>query len=317
MSARYGLCALALFGWAGCGMLESAKSKATGAVSDPNQAAALAGSAKDAAAKIQDLRQDLTPENEYYVGRAVATNILAKHDYQYRDRDAIAQGRLLGITAYVASVGSLVAAAALETTRDGDRPAPLAGFHFTVVDSQEINAFATPGGFVFITTAALKTARNEDELACVLAHEVAHVVRGHALGTIKKSRYANISKDALKASGALSPEQLGALTELLEKAIDDMVEAFFVKGYSRDTEFEADQVGLALCARAGYNPQAMTSYLGTLKAKQKTGSGGFFQTHPAAQDRIDKLSPQVAAAGGSAATPPIRVRRFATATRSL
>jgi beta-barrel assembly-enhancing protease len=266
---------------------------------------------------ITDLNKDLTPENEYYVGRSVATNILAKHQYKYVDSDAIRSEKLEGLTLYVNQVGQILAAAALSTQRSGDRPTPIAGFHFTVVDSDALNAFAAPGGYIFVTTAAVKAAKSEDELAAILAHEIAHVVRGHALGTIKKSRYANISKDALKASGAMSDKELGQLTELLEGAIDDMVDAFFVKGYSRDTEFEADQVGVDIVAAAGYDPGAMVRYLNTLKSSQKTGSGGFYATHPSAADRISKIDLQLKKLGASKSVPKVRVERFLAASSEL
>ncbi len=266
---------------------------------------------------ISDLNKDLTPENEYYVGRSVATNILAKHSYKYVDAAAIRKENLKGLTLYVNQIGQILAAAALQTARSGDRPAPIAGFHFIVVESDQLNAFAAPGGYVFVTTAAVRAAKSEDELAAILAHEIAHVVRGHALGTIKKSRYANISKDALKASGALSGEQLGQLTELLEGSIDDMVDAFFVKGYSRDTEFEADKVGVDIVAAAGYDPGAMVRYLNTLKANQKTGSGGYYATHPSAADRIKKIDAQLKKIGASKTVPEVRTERFLAASREL
>lgn len=264
--------------------------------------------------KIEDLTRDLTPENEYWVGRSVATNILAKHHYEYLDAAALRDERLEGITAYVSQVGTLVALAATDQPRDGDRPAPIGGWHFVVVESDVINAFAAPGGFVFVTTAAVRAAKSEDELAAILAHEVAHVARGHALGTIKKSRYADISKEALTASGALSDEQLGELTVLLEGSIDDMIDAFFVKGYSRDTELEADAVALAVMERAGYDGNAFVAYLETLAAQQDTGSGGFYATHPTARDRIDRLAKKVKK---GAPPPKVRTKRFVAATAEL
>jgi len=243
---------------------------------------------------IKDAREDLTPDNEYYVGRAVATNLLAKYDYKYLDADAIASGDLEGLTGYVTRVGNTVAFAAMETTRDGDRPSPIAGWHFTIVDDDSINAFAAPGGYIFITMGALAAAENEDELAAILAHEVAHVVRGHALGSIKKSRWAGVAKTALDASVELDEQALGDLTEVFEGALDDIVDSVLVKGYSRDTEFEADRLGAQIMATAGYEPAAFTSYLKTLKKTQKTGDGGFTATHPSAADRIGKVKTEVA-----------------------
>lgn len=265
--------------------------------------------------KVQSLTEEVRPDQEYYVGRSVATNILANPsiEYRYLDKDAIARGELEGATKYVNNVGYIVAAAAMEMPRkSGDRPAPVAGWHFTVVVSDQINAFAAPGGFIFVTTAAVKAAKSEDELAAVLAHEVAHVLRGHALGNIKKSRLADVSSEALQAAGAatLSPEQVAQLNTLMEGLIEDTINAFFVKGYSRDTEFEADKLAIEITAKAGYDPSAMTRYLTTLAASQDTGKGGFYATHPAASERKAKIEAQLTALNSSVKVPDIRVKRF-------
>jgi beta-barrel assembly-enhancing protease len=218
----------------------------------------------------------------------------------------------------VNQVGQLVAAAALETHRNGDRPAPVAGFHFVVVESDKINAFAAPGGYVFVTTAAVRTAKSEDELAAVLAHECAHVVRGHALGNIQKSRYASTSAELLQAAGTatLSPEQLNQLNQLLEGIINDTLEAMFVKGYSRDTEFEADKIGVELVQKAGYDPMAMSRFLDNLAKQQSTSEGGFFQTHPSTQERQAKLAAQTKTFAAMS-VPKVRVTRFAAAIEKM
>src|SRR5262249_37822112 len=247
--------ALAVLALVSCATVERLKS---GNITAAHGAAATQGG-KGISAPTEEVRA----QQEYYVGRSVATNILAKHDYKYLDKDAIARGELDGVTRYVNQIGGLLAAAALESHRDGDRPAPIGGWHFVVVQSDLINAFAAPGGYVFVTTAAVKVAKSEDELACVLAHEVAHVVRGHALGNIQKSRLANVSSDVLQAAGreALTPQQVAQLNQLLEGFIQDTLDALFVKGYSRDTEFEADRLGVEIAAKAGYDPSAMTRFL--------------------------------------------------------
>jgi predicted Zn-dependent protease len=264
------------------------------------------------AGAIKDARKDLTPENEYWTGRSVATNLLARHDYKYKDGDALRSGRLEGMTAYVSAVGGVLAASALETRRDGDRPAPIAGWHFVIVESDTINAFAAPGGWVFVTTAAVEAASNEDELAAVIAHEIAHVARGHALGSIKKGRWAGVAKTALDSSVELDEKALGDLTKVFEGAMDDMIDGILVKGYSKDTEYEADKIGIAIMAHAGYDPQAFVRYLKTLDARQHTGSGGFSATHPKAGDRIKKVEAQ-AKTLGSKKIPKVRVERFQAA----
>ena len=265
---------------------------------------------------ITDAQKDLTPENEYWTGRSVATNLLARHEYRYHDADALQDGRLEGATAYVSAVGGVLAASAMETTRKGDRPAPIAGWHFTIIESDTINAFAAPGGWVFVTTAAIEAAQSEDELAAVLAHEIAHVVRGHALGSIKKGRWANVAKTALDTSVQLDEQSLGELTQVFEGAMDDMIDGILVKGYSKDTEYEADRVGLEIMAHAGYDPQALVRYLKTLDAEQGGGGGGFQATHPKASDRISKIQGK-AQELGKVEIPQVRFARFKAAVEEL
>lgn len=265
---------------------------------------------------IKEARKDLTPENEYYVGRAVATNILAKSNYKYRDAAGFDSGKLAGMTAYINAVGNVVAMASLDVKRDDDRPTPLAGWHFVVLEDSTINAFAAPGGFIFVTMGAIEQAGSEDELAAILAHEVAHVRRGHALGSIKKSRFAGVMKEAMDSTVTLDKQALGELTNVFNGAMDDMTESLLVKGYSRDTEFEADSVGLEIMIKAGYDPSAFVSYLKKLTAHQATGSGGFSATHPKASDRIAKLEKKVAKAA-KVTVPPARTKRFKAAVADL
>ena len=122
-----------------------------------------------------------------------------------------------------------------------------------------------------------------------------------------------MAKTALDTSVQLDAAQLGELTKVFEGAMDDIVDNLLVKGYSRDTEFEADKVGLAILAHAGYAPQAAVRLLQTLDKKQPTKSSGFSATHPSARDRITKVSAQ-AGKLGTRAIPPIRVTRFQAAT---
>lgn len=265
---------------------------------------------------IKEARKDLTPENEYYVGRAVATNILAKSNYKYRDAGGFDSGKLAGMTAYVNAVGNVVALSSLDVKHDDDRPTPLAGWHFVILEDATINAFAAPGGFIFVTMGAIEQAGSEDELAAILAHEVAHVRRGHALGSIKKSRFAGVMKETMDSTVTLDQQALGDLTNVFNGAMDDMTDSLLVKGYSRDTEFEADAVGFEIMIRAGYDPAAFVSYLKKLNAHQATGSGGFSATHPKAADRIAKLEKKVAKAA-KVTVPAARTKRFKAAVSDL
>ena len=189
-----------------------------------------------------------------------------------------------------------------------------------VVDSDEINAYAGPGGWVFVTTGAIRAAKSEDELAGILAHEIAHVVRGHALGNIKKSRYADVGADVLQAAGtaALTPQQVEQLNGLMEGLIEDTMDAIFVKGYSRDTEYEADKLSVEITIAAGYKPIGLVNFLETLQGKQDTGKGGMFATHPKASDRLARVTKQIAGKKLADDTVPAeRVERFKAKTKSL
>jgi len=264
----------------------------------------------------QDAKKDLTPENEYYVGRSVATNLLSRASYKYVEADAFKTGELGPSTAYVNAVGNVLAAAAMGASRKDDRPSPIAGWHFVIVDDDTINAFAAAGGFILVNKGLVKAAKSEDELAAVLAHEIAHTVRGHAIGSIKKSRMAGVYKEMLNNTVQLDEAQLGTLTKAFEGAMDDMIDGMVVKGYSRDTEFEADRVGIKILADAGYDPQAFLRLLETLEKKQGGGKGGFSATHPSAKDRIAKLETE-AAKLEKRKVPKVRVERFKNAVADL
>jgi len=264
----------------------------------------------------QDAKKDLTPENEYYVGRSVATNLLSRASYKYVEADAFKTGELGPSTAYVNAVGNVLAAAAMGASRKDDRPSPIAGWHFVIVDDDTINAFAAAGGFILVNKGLVKAAKSEDELAAVLAHEIAHTVRGHAIGSIKKSRMAGVYKEMLNNTVQLDEAQLGTLTKAFEGAMDDMIDGMVGKGYSRDTEFEADRVGIKILADAGYDPQAFLRLLETLEKKQGGGKGGFSATHPSAKDRIAKLETE-AAKLEKRKVPKVRVERFKNAVADL
>lgn len=264
----------------------------------------------------KDAKKDLSPENEYYVGRSVTTNLLSRAQYKYVDSDAWKQGQLGKTTAYVNAVGNVLAAAAMGEPRKDDRPSPISGWHFIIVDDDSINAFAASGGFILVNKGLIKAARNEDELAAVLAHEVAHTVRGHALGSIKKARMAGVYKEMLDSTVQLDEAQLGSLTQAFEGAMSDMIDGMVVKGYSRDTEFEADRIGMKIMVDAGYDPNAFISLLESVDKKLPKQEGGMKSTHPAPKDRIAKLKGELGKYQAST-KPSVRAERFKTMLASL
>lgn len=238
---------------------------------------------------------DLTEEQEYYLGRSVAAKILASHKVYQNDK----------LTTYVNRVGTAVA-------YTSDRPEIYGGYHFLVLDSQEINAFACPGGFVFITRGLLGTCQNEEALACVLAHEVGHICAKHGLKAIKKSRLMDAFDVLFKeTSKHYNREELTKLTNAFDGALGDIVDQMVTKGYSRTQEYEADRLGLKYAHAAGYAISGMEQCLQAMGTSAQKGTGlGFFKTHPAPQDRLNKVQQEIAAKGYGHKVEAARTKRF-------
>ena len=154
---------------------------------------------------------------------------------------------------------------------------------FGVIDSADLNAFAAPGGYVLITKGLYQKLQNEAQLASVLGHEIAHVVKKHQLKVLQKQQLLNVGSSWLK-------EKLGK-TKLADKAIGTGAE-ISARGLDKDAEFEADRMGMVLAARAGYDAFALAEVLQTISQTNKSDSSValLFKTHPAPDERLAKLS---------------------------
>lgn len=253
---------------------------------------------KKAVKTVKALRrgvEEITEEEEHYIGRAVAARLLASMP-AVEDED---------LNAYVQAVLQSVAAAS-------DRPELFSGWHAQVVDSPEVNAVSAPGGYVIVTTGLLRSLEDEEELAAVLAHEAAHVSERHGIKAIKASRLASAFKLlGEQAAERLSDKDHGKLTDLFGGSVDDVVNTLVSSGYSQDKEFAADRKGAEFARRAMYDPQALNRFI------ERTGSrkGGFLKTHPSAKKRLAALDedPQERAPGYSGASA--RKKRFLAAMR--
>jgi predicted Zn-dependent protease len=244
-------------------------------------------------------QEELTPEQEYYLGRAVSARLLAT--YPLRKGEALER--------YVNKVGNIVVSAS-------DLPETFGGYHFVVVDSPAINAFSAPGGFVFISLGFLNLISSEDELAAVLAHEVAHIVKRHGVGAVSNDHLFAALTDAsqqglTEAGGAAgAPVEIGALTSLFSESVTGVVDTLLTKGFDRKQEYQADLYAAQLLQRAGYDPRALLDVLGALEREASSGSEGWFSTHPTADRRL-------AAVRGDFTFPdrqpehPVRKTRFA------
>lgn len=258
----------------------------------------------------KEANRAITPEDEYFLGRAVAVNILSRFQYQYLDYSGAEGGGVPpGLTTYLYQIGSVLAAAAENYPSSGDRDPPLAGYHFVVLSSPEINAFAAPGGFVFVTTGMLRMARSEDELASILAHEMSHVLRGHGVHAIKKARKNRVWKIMASEAAAGVFGDYSAAAQLLNIAVADILDTMVIKGYSRKAELEADWRATRILYYAGYNPWALNNVLRTMHNHQVGTQGGFYATHPRPQDRMKSLA-KVMRPGNYPPPPQARVARY-------
>ena len=200
------------------------------------------------------------------------------------------------LTAYVDSIGSLLA----KTSE-----LPDLDFTFTVLDSPIVNAFALPGGYVYVTRGLLALAADEAELAGVLAHEVGHVTARHSAERYGQAVTASIVQGGLGILfGGQAANAAGAVGGLA------------LRSYSRDQEFEADLLGIRYLTRAGYEPRAMATFLQHLQADSRlsaemAGQPGkaddfnIMQTHPRTADRVEAAIRQ---AGIKSVRDPMRPR---------
>ena len=174
----------------------------------------------------------------------------------------------------VRQVGSNLAACVADQRRT---------FTFEIVKGPEPNAFALPGGFIFITRSLLELCEpNLDELAFIIAHEMAHVIRGHAMDRF-------ISNSAIAFGSRAAP-----IRGLIARWLRTVGVKFLESAYSQDLELEADTLGARLTAAAGYDPQAPAKLLSRLaklgRPGNQSGLGSYFSSHPAFDLRIERVN---------------------------
>jgi len=210
----------------------------------------------------------LSPEAEKKIGK----DTKAKIEKEYKVLESTE------VTKYVDKIGQKLAAVS-------DRPT--VDYEFTVLDSDLINAFAAPGGYVFITRGLLENIEDEAELAMVLGHEIAHVAALHGVQIIQKQ----MGQNALTILGTIGAALVaGPEAMLVVSKTGSLFSSLYLLGYSREKELEADNIGLQYMLRAGYDPQASLRFLKELQKgedKDLEGWDLYFRTHPATSERID------------------------------
>lgn len=283
---------------AGCESLNKVAEMGTGiAVATGTLSEDQAGSITRTTRAVTKTFEDITPEQEYYIGRAVAATVLL--GYSPLDNP--------GLNDYVNRLGQALAQFSV-------RPETFGGYRFLVLDSDEINAFAAPGGLVLVTRGLLQCCQTEDELAAVLAHEIAHVEKLHGLRAIRTGRLNSaLTILAVESAKNLGGKELAELTKAFDETINDITTTLMNSGYSRRLEFEADAAAVEILRKAGYNPGALVAMLENMQRNWNPTRRDFAATHPPPADRITQLARRNVTA--SRDTAPARQQRFEAATR--
>ena len=232
----------------------------------------------------------LSPSEEIQLGKSEHPKVTAQYGGAYDSR---------ALQSYVTGIGNRLAKVS---------ELPDLKFTFTVLDSDIVNAFALPGGYVYVSRGLLALADNEAEVAGVLAHEIGHVTARHTAQRVTQQQYGQFGTAAATILGAVLFGDTGAQ---LGQQVVGMGAQAWVAGYSRDQEFQADELGVRYLARAGYDPQAMSTFLDALgqndklqqrlrgKGEAESAASDWFASHPRTPDRVARAA---AEAEGSIAT---------------
>ena len=230
----------------------------------------VADTAKGSVAKVSDAAtiKTVTTEQEAQIGLNAAAILLGAAPL-VRD-DALQK--------YVNRVGRWVAVQAGRTDIN---------WRFGILDTPNINAFAAPAGYVFITDGLFRKLRNESELAAALGHEIAHVTRRHhAIAIAKKDRLGALANLAGEAAGTVT---LG-LGKVVVGAVGNLVKGVYSAGLDKGDEYEADRLGVVYAARAGYHPYGLPRLLLMIaELPPDSGLELLFATHPLPAARLKAL----------------------------
>jgi len=236
----------------------------------------------------------LSREDEAKLGRAEHPKVLSEFGGAYRDPKL--QTYVEGIGERLKNVSEL----------------PQEKFTFTVLDSDVVNAFALPGGYVYVSRGLLALANNEAEVAGVVGHEIGHVTARHTAQRYDRAQEAQIGATVAQVLGAgvggiLLGDAGAQLGGQVAGGLGSLGGTAYVQGYSREQELQADELGVRYLARAAYDPQAMATFLDQLDASdrlRRSGSGAqgaevpsWLASHPRTRDRVERAITAAGAQG--------------------
>lgn len=260
---------------------------------DEDEGARLVSSAGKTASGL--IYSEIGPVQEFQLGRAVAARVLPLYPRLPNDDPR---------SVYVNALGHAIAAASND-------PMPYGGYIFVTLESDEVNAFAVPGGFVFVTTGMLGFLKDEDELAAILGHEMGHMELRHgmrAVGTEKILKLFSMLKELGEGKGQ------NVLAEQVKSLVDEVFEQMFTSvrnGYGIETESQADWRSLQLSAALGYDTKALYDVLERFKSAKGSYGGASYPAERGAD--VLKYRRQLGYGDATAAGRDVRAARYRTA----
>jgi predicted Zn-dependent protease len=215
---------------------------------------------------------DSQTQKEIETGKALAARIIKKYGIIKDEK----------LTQYIHSIGASIAKVS---------PRPELPYIFGVLDTNEVNAFACPGGIILITKGSLVLMKNEAELAYILSHEISHVGIDHSKIISNSS---NPIVEIIDIIGSLIGPDMGSFVSATSDAISQELEKeLFESGRSKEAEFRADENGLFLGQSLGYDPEAFPKYLEVMASSLEKDNAVWSKTHPSVKDRISKLKKEI------------------------
>lgn len=234
---------------------------------------------------------DITAEISF--GRSIAAKILGI--YKPYDNPELIK--------YVSLVG---ASLAMSTNR------PELEFHLMILDTEELNAYAAPGGYIFVTKGAIKYMQDEAELAGVIAHEVAHINEKHVVKELKIKGSDETSDLALLIGGSSA-----AARAAFGQAVDKGLELIFKDGYKKEDELQADRTSIAISTLTGYDPAGLARYLSRIKPIKEKIQAPANDDHPTFDARVAQINEIIKQEGINTKTLAKNHTRFAEVMKSL
>jgi len=243
--------------------------------------------ALDSAKNLGKATREINQDEEIAIGRDLAATLVGA-------APLVADAK---VQRYVNNVGRWIAS----QSERPDLP-----WQFGVLDAPQLNAFAVPGGTIFITRGLLERMQTESELAGVLGHEISHVVKKHHLKAIQKGAMTALAGDALQM--AVQNKNASANEKLVSFGKE-----MYSRGLDKDDEFEADRMAVVIAARAGYDPFGLPSVVQMLQGLNPKDSelSLMFATHPDPGSRLDALDRAMGTLLDKFAKQPQAAERYA------